>query len=59
MWAGRGAQHGLPGLFEWLPADARTTLVAEDWEAPLQLVVENQLDHLHLHAAGLVLRLHG
>jgi phenylpropionate dioxygenase-like ring-hydroxylating dioxygenase large terminal subunit len=50
MWAGRGAPHGLPGLFEWLPADARTTLVAEDWEAPLQLVVENQLDHLHLHA---------
>jgi hypothetical protein len=47
---GRAGSVGLPGLFEWLPADARTTLVAEDWEAPFDLVVENQLDHLHLHA---------
>lgn len=48
IWAGEGPAVGEPAWFHWLPAASRRTLVAEQWGVPLDLAVENAMDHLHL-----------
>ncbi|MEM9454369.1 MAG: aromatic ring-hydroxylating dioxygenase subunit alpha [Myxococcota bacterium] len=48
IWAGDGPAVGEPAWYPWLPAGGRRTLVTEQWRVPLDLAVENAMDHLHL-----------